>query len=152
MARITGAIATSHVPAIGAALDMHPAGGVLDEHRPGLGEPLLQPAGTPVLPPLGDLVGGEEEGRLGAGQGRTRHHGDQHEQRADERVEEELEARIDAALAAPHADDEEHRNEAAFEEDVEQDEVQRAEHADHQRLQHEEADHVFLHAVRDGFP
>ena len=69
--------------------------------------------------------------------------GDQHQQRTDERVEKELEARIDAPLAAPNADDEKHRDQAAFEEQIEQHQIQRAEHADHQRLQHEEGDHIF---------
>ena len=73
-----------------------------------------------------------------------RHDGEQHQHRAEEGVEEELEARVDPARAAPDADDEEHRDQAAFEEQVEQDEVERAEDADHQRLEHQERDHVFL--------
>ena len=76
-----------------------------------------------------------------------RHDGEQHQHRAEQRVEEELEARIDAARAAPDADDQEHRDQAAFEEQIEQDEIERREGADHQRLQHQERDHVFLHAL-----
>ena len=78
-----------------------------------------------------------------------RHHGEQHQHRAEQRVEEELEACVDAVGAAPDADDQEHRDEAALEEDVEQHQVERAEDADHQRLEHQEGDHVLLDAVLD---
>ena len=78
--------------------------------------------------------------------------GDQHQNGARQRIEEELERRIDPALAAPDADDQEHRDQNGFEEDIEQDEIERAEHADHQRFQHEKRDHVFLHPVLDRFP
>ena len=78
-----------------------------------------------------------------------RHDGEQHQHRAEQRVEEELEAGIDAPRAAPDADDQEHRDQAALEEDVEEDEVERAEDADHQRLEHQEGDHVFLEARLD---
>ena len=78
--------------------------------------------------------------------------GQQHQHRAEQRVEEELEGGVDAPLAAPHADDQEHRDEDAFEEDVEQRQVERAEHADHEGLEHEERDHVFLDANLDRFP
>jgi hypothetical protein len=49
----------------------------------------------------------------GARVGEHRHHGHQHQHRAEEGVEEELEARIDAVLAAPDADDQEHRDQPA---------------------------------------
>jgi hypothetical protein len=81
-----------------------------------------------------------------------RHDGDQHQHRAEQRVEEELERRVDAPLAAPHADDDVHRDQAAFEEDVEQHDVERAEDADHQRFQDQEGDHVGLDALLDRFP
>jgi hypothetical protein len=79
-----------------------------------------------------------------------RHDGQQHQHRAKQRVEEEFERGVDAPLAAPHTDDDEHRNEAAFKEDVEDDDIQRAEHADHQRFQHQKRDHVFFQTRRDG--
>ena len=81
-----------------------------------------------------------------------RHDGEQHQHRAEQRVEEELEARIDPARAAPDPDDQEHRNQAALEEQVEQHEVERAEGADHQGLEHQERDHVLLHAGLDRAP
>ena len=88
----------------------------------------------------------------GAGLPIDRHDGEQHQQRARERVEEELEARIDAALAAPHPDDQEHRDQAALEEEIEKNQVERGEDAEHQRLEHEEGDHVFLDALGDRIP
>ena len=81
----------------------------------------------------------------GAGLPVHRHDGEQHQHRAEQRVEEELEARIDPARAAPDADDQEHRDQAAFEEQIEQHQIERAEGADHQRLEHQEGDHVFAH-------
>ena len=81
-----------------------------------------------------------------------RHDGEQHQHRAAEGVEKELEARIDPARPAPHADDQEHRDQGAFEEHIEQHEIERAEGADHQRLEHEEGDHVGLHPALDRGP
>ena len=81
-----------------------------------------------------------------------RHDRQQHQHRAEQRVEEELEAGIDPARAAPDADDQEHRDQAAFEEQIEQHEVERREGADHQRFQHQERHHVFAHPHLDRFP
>ena len=75
-----------------------------------------------------------------------RHDGEQHQHRTEQRVEEELETGIDATRPAPHADDQEHRNEAALEEQIEEHQIERREGADHQRFENEEGDHVFLHA------
>ena len=99
-----------------------------------------------------EAVGEQRRDVGGAGLPIDRHDGEQHQQRAGERVEEELEARIDAARTAPDADDEEHRDQAALEEQIEQHEVEAREHADHQRLEHEEGDHIFLHPRRDRLP
>jgi hypothetical protein len=52
----------------------------------------------------------------GAGIPVHRHDGEQHQDRAEQRIEKELEARIDAPWTAPHPDDQEHRDEATFEE------------------------------------
>ena len=77
---------------------------------------------------------------------------DQQQDRAEKRVEEELERRVDASVAAPYADDQEHRDQAALEEKVEHDEVERAEDADHHRLHDQEGDHVLAHPGRDRIP
>ena len=76
--------------------------------------------------------------------------GHQHEQRADERVDDELDRRVDAVGAAPDADDEVHRHEDDFPEDVEEEEVEGQEDAQHAHLEDEEGDHVLLHARLDG--
>ena len=58
--------------------------------------------------------------------------GDQHQQAPRHREEEELDRRVDPPLAAPDADQQVHRDQHHFPEDVEQEEVvgeQRAEHA-----------------------
>ncbi len=81
-----------------------------------------------------------------------RHDREQHQDRAEQRVEEELERCVDPARAAPDADDQEHRDQAAFEEQVEQHEVERGEGADHQRFQQQKRHHVFAHAHCDRFP
>ena len=81
-----------------------------------------------------------------------RHDGEQHQHRAEERVEKKLEARIDPARPAPYADDEEHRDQAALEKQIEQGEIERRKGADHQGFQHQECDHVFLDALLDRLP
>ena len=63
-----------------------------------------------------------------------------------------MKARVDAPLAAPNTDDDEHRNEAALEEEVEENHVERREDAEHQRFQNEKRDHVFLDAILDRYP
>jgi hypothetical protein len=88
----------------------------------------------------------------GAGAPVHRHDGEQHQHRTGQRIEEELEAGIDAARAAPDADDEEHRDQTALEEQIEQHQVERGEGADHQRFQDQEGDHVGLHAALDRRP
>ncbi|EAU45583.1 hypothetical protein R2601_21857 [Salipiger bermudensis HTCC2601] len=97
----------------------------------------------------GELVRQQRRDVGGAGIGIHRHHRHQHQDRAEEGVEEELEAGIDAVLAAPDADDQEHRDQACLEEQVEQHQVERHEHAEHQRLEQQEGDHVFLHPQLD---
>jgi hypothetical protein len=79
-------------------------------------------------------------------------HGEQHQHRTQQRVEEQLERGVDAPGAAPDADNQEHRDQDAFEEDVKHHHVEGAEHADHQRFQDQEGDHVFLHPVGDRLP
>ena len=61
----------------------------------------------------------------------------QHQDAAERRVEDELERGVDAPLAAPDADDEEHRDHHRFPEQVEQEEVLRDEGAQHRELDQE---------------
>src|SRR3546814_6731406 len=72
---------------------------------------------------------------------------DQHEHRTQERVQEELHRRIHAARPAPDADDDEHRDQHALEEGVEQDRVDRAEHADHHAFEDQQRGEVLAHAL-----
>ncbi len=110
--------------------------------------------GEPQVPlHVGRELGRHQRGDVGrAGVPVHRHDGEQHQHRAEQRIEEELEGGVDPVLAAPDADDQEHRDEAALEEDVEQHEIERTEDADHERLEHEESDHVLFDAVLDAHP
>jgi hypothetical protein len=67
-------------------------------------------------------------------------------------VEEEFVRGVDPVRPAPHTDDDEHRHQGAFEEHVEQEQVQRGEHPDDQGLQHQEGDHVVDDPVLDRGP
>ena len=76
----------------------------------------------------------------------------QHQQRTEQRVQEELDRRIDAVRAAPHADDEEHRDQHGFPEHIEQHGIQRRKHAIDQAGHDQEGRHVLRHAFLDHFP
>ena len=69
----------------------------------------------------------------------------QHQQRSDQRVDDELDRRVQAALAAPDPDDEVHRDQHQLPEDVEDEQVQREEGADHAGLEHQHGDHELAH-------
>ena len=73
--------------------------------------------------------------------------GKQHQDGTSHRVQEELDRGIQAARAAPDADQEVHRDEGEFPEDVEQEQVLRQEHAHHAHFQQQEEDHEILDAV-----
>ncbi len=92
--------------------------------------------------------------RNAGGAGRVGHpqHGQQHQHRPEQGVQEELVRRVDPVGAAPDADDQVHRDQGAFEEDVEEEQVQRGEHPDDQRLQDQEGDHVLDDARLDRLP
>ena len=78
--------------------------------------------------------------------------GDQHEERAGHRVEDELDRRVDAAGPAPDPDDEVHRDQHRLPEDVEEEEVERDEDAQHARLEQQHGDHELLQPRLDGVP
>ncbi len=126
--------------------------GVDRPHRHFHGEGREEGEPEPDLHVRRELVDEEVRDRGGARLPVHRDDRDQHQQRAGQRVEEELERRVDPPRAAPHADDEEHRDQATLEEEVEEDDVERGEDADHQRLEDEEGDHVLAHAVVDRAP
>ena len=78
--------------------------------------------------------------------------GDQHEHRAQEGVQEELDGGVNPPRTAPDADHQEHRNQHRLEEHVEQDGVQRGEHADHQPRHDQEGGHVLGDPVLHHLP
>ena len=65
-------------------------------------------------------------------------HGDQDEHAAEQRVQEELDGGVFAARPAPDADEEVHRQQHHFPEDVEEEEIQGQEGADHAGFQEQE--------------
>ena len=73
--------------------------------------------------------------------------GQQHEHRAGHRVEEELDRRVlrPVLRLAPDADQEVHRDEADLPEDVEEDQVERDEHAQHAHFEQQEEEEELPH-------
>ena len=65
-------------------------------------------------------------------------HGDQDEHAAEQGVEEELDGGIFAARPAPDADEEVHRQQHHFPEDVEEEEIEREERAEHAGFEDQE--------------
>ena len=79
--------------------------------------------------------------------------GHQHQQGAEHGEQEELDGRIDpAGRVAPNPDEQVHGDEHHFPEDVEQEEVQGDEDADHAGHQGQQADHEFLDPDLDVVP
>jgi len=78
--------------------------------------------------------------------------GDQHEEAPDEREEHELDRGVDPAGPTPHPDEEVHRDEHEFPEDVEEKEIGRQEGPQHPDLEDEEEGEEFLHPPRDVAP
>ena len=78
--------------------------------------------------------------------------GDQHEHRPQKCVQEELEGGVDPARPSPDPDDQEHRDQHRFEEDVEQNGVQRGEHTDHQAFHDQEGSHVLGNPILHHLP
>jgi hypothetical protein len=68
----------------------------------------------------------------------------QHQHRAGHGVEEELDGGVDAAVVAPDADQEVHRHQADFPEDVEEEQVLRQEDADQAEFQQQQEGVEFL--------
>src|ERR1700730_3288425 len=81
-----------------------------------------------------------------------RHHCQKHQQRSSKRIEEEFEARVAPPRMSPDADDEEHRDEAALEEKIEQHEIESTKDAGHQCLENEESNQIFLDSNLNRLP
>ncbi len=80
------------------------------------------------------------------------HDRQEHQDASHHREEEELDGRIDPVRAAPYPDEEVHGDQHQFPEDVEENEIQGAQGADHRRFQKEEGDVIFLDLVLDRLP
>ena len=78
--------------------------------------------------------------------------GQQHQQRADHSEQNKLNGRIDAPLTAPNADQEVHRYQREFPEDVEQYQVQGQEDTNHTHFQQKEEEHKALYPLLNRGP
>src|SRR5437899_12106617 len=81
-----------------------------------------------------------------------RQNGQQHQYRSGQRVEEKFDRSIEPPVAAPHADQKVHRDEHHFPEQVEEEEIERHEDAQHARLQQQKQNVVFLLAGLNRAP
>jgi len=78
--------------------------------------------------------------------------GNEHQQRTQQRVQKELERRVDFVGTAPDANDEVHRYQGGFKEDIKQHTIQRTKDTDHETAQDQESAHVLVHPPRNDFP
>src|ERR1035438_9673765 len=79
-------------------------------------------------------------------------HRRQHKHRRDHGVQEELHGSVNFPSMPVHADDQRHGNQRGFPEEIEEEQVERNEDADHRGLEHRHKDEKFLHPVADGVP
>ena len=103
------------------------------------------------VPDSCDVVEGVDAGRATV-HDIQRHDRDQHQQAADLREQEELDGRVDAALVPPDPDEEVHRDEHQLPEEVEQEEIEREEHADDAGEHPHQAEVEEADALRDLGP
>src|SRR6266478_2583605 len=75
-----------------------------------------------------------------------------HDYGTGQRVQEKLDGGVEAPIAAPNADEEVHGDEHHFPENVEEEEIERNENADHAGLQQEKQKGIFLGAQMNGAP
>ena len=76
----------------------------------------------------------------------------QHEHGGNHGVHEEFYRGVDFAPVAVHSDQQRHRNQRGFPEEVEQEQIQRDEDADHRGFQHQQQDEEFLHPLMNRVP
>ena len=85
----------------------------------------------------------------GPGIGKHGHHGHQHQNRAQKRVEKEFERRIDPLFSTPNPNDQKHRDQTGLKKHVKKQQIQSAEHPDHQAFKHQKGNHIFFETMRD---
>ena len=122
--------------------------GEAQEERPE--DPLLDAARKLQAHELGNLEGVKPE--LAEVLEVQRQDAEQQQDRTGQRVEEEFDGGIEFARAAPHPDDEVHRDQHQLPEDEEQKEIEGDEDADHAHLQEQEHGVVGLDAVLNRVP
>src|SRR5207237_10844795 len=76
----------------------------------------------------------------------------QHDHRADQRVKKEFDRRVQPVFSAPNSNQEVHRHQRDFEEQIEQKQIHRSEDAQHHRLQEQQQNVIFLLALLDVLP
>ena len=77
---------------------------------------------------------------------------DQHQEGTDHGVQYELDCGIDPSLASPYPDQEIHRDQHDFPENVKEHQVERAKHSDHSRLERKKTDHERFDLLRYRLP
>ena len=119
-------------------------------HREGQEEPVLQVVRHAQFVELQQIERVLPRGLLvQPGHADDRH---QHQHAAGHGVEQELDRRVETLVVAPDADEEIHRDEDDVPEDVEQEQIERQEHADHRRFQQQHENRELLHALVNAFP
>jgi hypothetical protein len=76
----------------------------------------------------------------------------QHQDAAGHRIEQELDGRVNAAVVAPDADEEIHRHQHRVPEHIEQEQIERDEHADHRALEQQDEDRKRPRSLVDRLP
>src|SRR5579864_5988324 len=77
---------------------------------------------------------------------------DEHQDRAEHGIQNEFQSRINFASMAPDADEEVRRDEHHFPENEEEEQIERAENADHAHFQDEEHGEEFLDVFVNAVP
>src|SRR5262249_44857570 len=79
-------------------------------------------------------------------------HAEQHQYRAEESIKKEFECGVNTVRASPDSDNQKHWYQHTFEEHIEENKIECAEYAHHQRIEDKERDHEFLDSKLDHFP
>src|SRR5207244_5939957 len=135
--------------------------GVEREHRHFDGKCKEKAPEEPTLQRIGEVLCSGEESRDVKSARRARRHWrievqrqdrQQHDYRSRQGVQKKFDGCVQPAVASPRSDQEVHRNEHHFPENVEEEEVERDEDADHAGLQEQQQNVVFLGPLMDSAP
>lgn len=95
-------------------------------------------------------VGQGDQAELAAAVEVEHQHGDEHQHTTQQRVQEELDGRVLATRSTPDADQEVHRQQHDFPEDIEEEEVERHEDAEHAGLEQQEQHQIAANGFGDA--